>query len=53
MKKRGLPGGNTKNVSHKIRHYSTKNPSAGKFALKSEDLQSLYKINPQAVFSRE
>ena len=50
VKKRGLLGENTKNVPHKIAHYPTKNPSAGKFTLKSEDVQSLYKINPQAVF---
>ena len=36
VKKRGLPGENTKNVPHKITNYSTKNPSAGKFPLKSE-----------------
>ena len=53
VKKRGLPGDNTKNVPHQIKHYGTKNPSAGKFPLKSEDVQSPYKINPQAVFSRE
>ena len=47
---RGLPGENTKNVPHKITHYITKNPSAAKFPLKSELVQSLYKINPQAVF---
>ena len=46
----GLPGDNTKNVPHKITNYSTKNPSAGKFPLKSEDVQSLYKIKPKAVF---
>ena len=50
VKKRGLPGVNTKNVSHKITHYGTKNPSTGKFPLKSEDVQSLYKVNLQAVF---
>ena len=49
VKKRGLPGDTTKNVSHKIANYGTKNSSAGKFPLKSEDVQSLYKINPQAV----
>ena len=37
-------------MPHKITHYGTKNPSAGKFALKSEDVQSLYKMNPQVVF---
>ena len=37
-------------MSHKITPYGTKNPSAGKFPLKSEDVQSLYKINPQLVF---
>ena len=50
VKKRGLTGENTKNVPHKITHYGTKNPSAGKFPLKSEGMQSLYEINPQAVF---
>ena len=54
VKKQGLPGDNTKNVPHKITHYSMKNPSAGKFPLKvplkREDMQSLYKINPQAAF---
>ena len=50
VKKRGLPGDNTKNVPHKITNYSTKNPSAGNFSLKNEDVQSLYKINPQIVF---
>ena len=50
VKKGGLPGDNTKNVPHKITHYGTKNPSAGKFPLKSGDVKSLYKINPQAVF---
>ena len=54
VKKQGLPGDNTKNVAHKITHYSMKNPSAGKFSLKvplkREDMQSLYKINPQAAF---
>ena len=50
VKKRGLPGDNTKNVPHKITNYSTKNPSAGNFPLKNEDVQSLYKINPQIVF---
>ena len=37
-------------MPHKITHYGTKNPSAGKFPLKSEEVQSSYKINPQAVF---
>ena len=32
VKKRGLPGENTKNVPHKITHYATKNPSAGKIS---------------------
>ena len=50
VKKGGLPGDNTNNVPHKITHYGTKNPSAGKFPLKREDVQSLHKINPQAVF---
>ena len=50
VKQRGLPGENTKNVPHEITHYTTKNPSAGKFPLKKELVQSLYKINPQAVF---
>ena len=50
VKKRGLPCENTKNMPHKITHYGTKNPFGGKFPLKSEDIQSLYKINPQAVF---
>ena len=50
VKKRGLPSDNTKNVPHKTTHYGTKNPSAGKFPLKSEDVQRLYKINPLAVF---
>ena len=54
VKKQGLPGDNTKNVPHKITPCGMKNPSAGKFPLKvplkSEDMQSLYKITPQAVF---
>ena len=37
-------------MPHKITHYGTKNPSEGKFPLKSEDVQSLYKMNPQVVF---
>ena len=37
-------------MSHKIANYGTKNSSAGKFPLKSEDVQSLYKINPKTVF---
>ena len=37
-------------MPHKITNYCTKNPSAGKFPLKSGDEQSLYKINPQAIF---
>ena len=45
-----MPGYNTKNVPHKIANYGTKNPSAGKFPLNIEDVQSLYKINPEAVF---
>ena len=53
VKKRGLTDDNTKNVPHKITHYGTKNPPAGKFPLKSEDVRSLYKSNPQVVFSRE
>ena len=50
VKNQGLPGDNTNDVPLKITHYGTKNSSAGKFPLKSEDVQSLYKINPQAVF---
>ena len=50
VKKRGLPGDNTKDLPHKITNYSTKNLSAEKFPLKSEDVQSLYKIGPQASF---
>ena len=50
VKKRRLPGNNTKNVLHKIRYYSMKNPSAGNIPLKNEDVQSLYKINPLAAF---
>ena len=50
VKKRGSTDDNTKNVPHKITHYGTKNPPAGKFPLKSEDVRSLYKINPQDVF---
>ena len=50
VKKRGLPGDNTKKLPHKIPNCGTKNPSAGKFPLKSEDVQSVYKINPQADF---
>ena len=50
VKKQSLPGDNTINVPHKITHYGTKNPSAGNFSLKSEDVRSLYKINPQVVF---
>ena len=38
VKKQGLPGDNTKNVPHKITHYGTKNPFAGKLPLKSEDV---------------
>ena len=53
VKKRGLPRDTTKNVPHQITHYDTKNPSAGKFPLKNQDVQSLHKINSQAVFSRE
>ena len=34
VKKRVLPGDNTKNVPHKITHYGTKNTSAGKSPLK-------------------
>ena len=48
VKKQGLPGDNTKIVPHKIK--KSKISSAGKFPLKSEDVQSPYKINPQAVF---
>ena len=50
VKKRRLPGNNTKNVLHKIRYYSMKNPSAGNIPMKNEDVQSLYKINPLAAF---
>ena len=50
VKKRGLPGDNTKNVPHKITNYSTKNLSAGKFPLKNEDVQSLHKVKSQTVF---
>ena len=50
VKKQSLPDDNTINVPYKITHYGTKNPSAGNFSLKSEDVRSLYKINPQVVF---
>ena len=35
-----------------LAHYSTKNSSAGKFPLKSEDVQNRHKINPQTAFSK-
>ena len=44
VKKWGLPGDNTKNVPQKMTNYSTKNPSAGIFPLKIEDVQSLIKL---------
>ena len=44
VKKWGLPGDNTKNVSQKMTNYSTKNPSPGIFPLKIEDVQSLIKL---------
>ena len=50
VKKRCLPGNNTKNVLNKITYYSMKNPSAGNIPLKNEDVQSLCKINPLAAF---
>ena len=35
-----------------LAHYGTKNSSAEKFPLKSEDVQSRHKINAQAAFSK-
>ena len=35
-----------------LAHYGTKNSSAGKFPLKSEDVKNRHKINAQAAFSK-
>ena len=53
VKKRGLPGDNTKNVPHKITNYSTKNPSAGKFPLKMKTCKVFIKLNHRPFFSWE
>ena len=54
MKKRGLPGKNTKNVPHKITNYGAKYPSAGKFPLKNLKKYKVFiKLIHRLFFPRE
>ena len=50
VKTRKLPEDHSKNTSSTLKHYSTKNPFAGKFPLRHEQVQNLFNIITKAVF---
>ena len=49
-KTRELPGDHCQNISSTLKHYGTKNPFAGKFPLRHEQVQNLFNINSEAAF---
>ena len=50
VKTRELPGDHSKYISSTLKYYDTKNPFAGKFLLRQEQIQDLFNINPEAIF---